>query len=112
VIHYKFDDFFNLATPGKSCDLWRDQVTTCSATGSISSREHKQRAPIPAVLKHQISLRDERKCAYINPNGERCGQTRWLEVHHRTPVSEGGGNTLENLITLCSAHHDWTHRRL
>ncbi|MCM0606472.1 MAG: HNH endonuclease [Xanthomonadaceae bacterium] len=68
------------------------------------------RAPILAALKHQINLRDKRKCAHINPTGERCGQTRWLEVHHRLPVSEGGLNSLENLITLCSSHHDWIHR--
>jgi len=30
-------------------------------------------------------------------------------VHHLELRSEGGGNTLENLVTLCAAHHRATH---
>ena len=36
--------------------------------------------------------------------------TRFVDVHHLRPRSEGGKNTLENLITLCTAHHRATHR--
>jgi len=39
---------------------------------------------------------------------QECGNTRDdadLEVHHRTPVSEGGSHELENLITLCRDCH-------
>jgi hypothetical protein len=25
-------------------------------------------------------------------NGERCGERKWLDVHHLRPVSQGGGN--------------------
>ncbi len=32
-----------------------------------------------------------------------------VEIHHVTPVSEGGLSTLENLMTLCSAHHRIEH---
>ncbi|MBI2605974.1 MAG: HNH endonuclease [Deltaproteobacteria bacterium] len=39
----------------------------------------------------------------------RCEQKRWLQVHHIKPVSLGGGNTLENLTTLCSGHHRMRH---
>ncbi len=31
---------------------------------------------------------------------------RFVEVHHRTPVHEGGGSEDENLETLCNACHD------
>ncbi len=68
-----------------------------------------KRAPIPANLLHQIRLRDEGRCTYAPENGKRCNQSRWVEIHHKIPISEGGPNTLENLSTLCSSHHDWTH---
>jgi len=68
-----------------------------------------KREPIPANLLHQINLRDERRCTFIKSNEARCNQTRWIEIHHKIPVSQGGGNTLENLITLCAAHHKWVH---
>jgi hypothetical protein len=66
------------------------------------------RVPLPAALKHQVNLRDERRCTYVN-QGKRCNQSRWIEIHHIQPVSQGGPNTLENLTTLCSSHHDLQH---
>ncbi|MBI2605109.1 MAG: HNH endonuclease [Deltaproteobacteria bacterium] len=69
------------------------------------------REPIPAEVLHQVSLRDQRRCVFRKGNGERCSQSRWIEVHHKIPVGKGGENTLENLTTLCSAHHGWIHSR-
>ncbi len=67
------------------------------------------RVPIPRSIQHRVNLRDERRCTQILPDGARCNQARWIEIHHRVPVSEGGGNTLDNLTTLCSAHHRYEH---
>lgn len=67
------------------------------------------RTPIQATTLHQVNLRDQRRCTHTNSNDIRCNQTRWLEIHHIIPVSQGGTNELTNLITLCSAHHDFTH---
>ncbi|MGK5088900.1 HNH endonuclease signature motif containing protein [Bdellovibrionota bacterium FG-2] len=69
----------------------------------------QQRVPIPANLLHQIRLRDQGRCTYTHDNGKRCNQSRWVEIHHKIPVSEGGPNTLENLTTHYSSHHDWIH---
>ena len=68
-----------------------------------------QRLPIPAEIAHQVHLRDQRKCQYHYPSGESCKSTRWLHLHHKLPVSQGGEHSLENLITLCPAHHDLAH---
>jgi hypothetical protein len=74
-----------------------------------------KREPIPALLLHQVNLRDQRKCCFaMKSEGNssfvvKCGQSRWIEIHHRIPVSAGGKNTLENLITLCSTHHRFLH---
>ncbi len=62
------------------------------------------RRPIPRSVHHRVSLRDERRCTFPG-----CNQTRWLEIHHKIPVAQGGTNELSNLITLCSAHHSHLH---
>ena len=67
------------------------------------------RQPIPAALKHQIHLRDNFQCTAANPQGSRCDQKRWLEIDHVVTVAAGGLNTLENLRTLCSFHHQLKH---
>lgn len=69
----------------------------------------KYRTPIPASILHAVHLRDQRKCAHVNMKGERCDQTRFLEIHHRLPIKAGGDDSFENLITLCSAHHRYLH---
>jgi hypothetical protein len=69
---------------------------------------HK-RQPIPAKELHRVNFRDRRKCTHPLPDGSRCNQSRWIEIHHVIPVSQGGGNTAENLTTLCSVHHRLRH---
>jgi hypothetical protein len=73
--------------------------------GSVRNDE-----PIPAQIKHALKLRDRGECTHINEKDERCRETRWTDTHHIVPRSQGGPNTLENLTTLCSFHHDMVHR--
>jgi hypothetical protein len=85
---------------------------TTSAPASIpspSKNPKPRREFLPAAVLHEVHFRDQRRCAHVNAQGKRCNQTRWLEIHHIHPVSQGGLNTPDNLITLCSGHHDWTH---
>jgi hypothetical protein len=69
-----------------------------------------QRTPTPTRLKHAIALRDERRCTEILPNGARCNESRWIEHHHIKLIGQGGLHSLENLTTLCSAHHKRRHK--
>lgn len=71
-----------------------------------------QRFSIPKDVLHQINLRDERRCAHVAPDGTRCNQSRFIEIHHKFPVSLGGANTVENLTTLCGAHHKLVHLKV
>ncbi len=73
-------------------------------------RTTARRTAIPAAIQHAVSLRDNRKCCYQAPDGTRCEQTRWTEIHHVRPVALGGPHEIENLITLCSRHHSGVHR--
>lgn len=68
------------------------------------------REPIPATVLHQVRFRDRGSCQYKMPSGESCGARRWLQIHHRVPVSAGGKNTLTNLVSLCQAHHQAHHQ--
>jgi hypothetical protein len=70
---------------------------------------HAPRERIEAALRHQVSWRDGAQCSYLDANGARCGQRRWLDIHHLVSVAQGGRNELENLVTLCAGHHRLTH---
>ncbi len=64
-----------------------------------SSREYLPNATIRAV--------------YARAGGccERCGRrSGQLDIHHKKPVSEGGGNSLENLELLCRPCHTLEHQ--
>ena len=74
-----------------------------------------KRVPTPASILHQVNLRDQRRCTYTHGDGDsqkRCNQSRWTEIHHIIPVNQGGDNTLSNLTTLCSIHHQWVHSKM
>jgi hypothetical protein len=75
----------------------------------VARRESGGREPIPAVVLHQVNLRDQRRCTHALPDGSRCNESRWTEIHHKVLVSEGGTNAPDNLTTLCSSHHRRRH---
>ena len=61
-------------------------------------------ATIPPKIRREVLNRDRRRC-----QGAGCTHTRFLEIHHKRPVSRGGGNDPDNLITLCGACHRLVH---
>ena len=98
----------------------RSKTDTCEATLSatiLSSRtvgrnmnsDRSFRVTLPAKTKHIVFRRDQGRCTFVHPNGSRCDQARWLEVHHLRPVALGGDNSIDNLATLCSSHHRRLH---
>lgn len=70
----------------------------------------KGRIAIPAETKHQIWARDQGQCRF-HRQGKRCESRRYLEIHHKVPVFQGGNNSLENLVLICSEHHKAIHQR-
>lgn len=58
----------------------------------------KKRKAISDKLRFEVFKRDSFKCKYCGANGE----SIILHVDHITPVAEGGGNDIMNLITSCS----------
>lgn len=66
---------------------------------------------IPMAVKHQVALRDQGQCSFVNSDGQRCGATRFVQMHHVQPLAMGGAHTTENLATLCFHHHRLFHNR-
>ena len=75
------------------------------------SPHKKPRAKLKSAVIHEVNQRDQAMCQAKLADGTACGQKRWLHVHHIKPVSEGGTDTTENLITLCSSHHRIWHSK-
>jgi len=59
---------------------------------------------IPVAVKHEVSKRDQGKCQWPGSTN-----TRYVELHHKIPRLMGGEHTVQNLTTLCSAHHRAHH---
>ncbi len=54
------------------------------------------------IRKERLEL-DEYKC-------QNCGtKNKILHIHHKIPLSKGGSNDIDNLITLCESCHDVEH---
>ena len=63
------------------------------------------RKPIPNGVLRAVFSRAGNAC-------ERCGcQGRQLDVHHPKPVSDGGGNGVDELEVLCKPCHRLAHRQ-
>lgn len=54
--------------------------------------------------RRAVLRRDSHRC-------RRCGSSRFLEIHHVKAVGQGGGNSVEILITLCSRCHRHLHEQ-
>jgi 5-methylcytosine-specific restriction endonuclease McrA len=63
------------------------------------------RQPIPAAVRREVWKRDEGRCTWRGPDGQRCGSTWKVELDHFRPAALGGSSTVENLRILCRAHN-------
>jgi hypothetical protein len=62
---------------------------------------------IPAEVKRVVDAHDQRRCAFVAPNGRRCDERRFLEFHHVVPYAAGGLPTAENIQLRCRAHNGY-----
>lgn len=68
-------------------------------------RPHRGLKPIPLNARRAVRERDQGRCV---AGGCWVGETSG-HVHHRKLRSQGGDNSLPNLILLCAAHHNAIH---
>ncbi len=80
------------------------QAEALACDAQVREDDGPNRATIPPSVRAKVLARDGHRCT--TPG---CRATRFLEVHHVTPRSEGGTNRIENLTTLCSRCHRFAH---
>ena len=59
---------------------------------------------IPPARRRSVLRRDGGCCRVPG-----CRNATFVDVHHLRPRSEGGSDDVENLVTLCAAHHHAIH---
>ena len=69
------------------------------------------RDAIPAAVVHAVRRRDRGCCQARMPDGSVCGSRKWVHSHHSVARADGGLHSIDNIITLCSAHHRLWHVR-
>lgn len=62
----------------------------------------RSRRKTPPKMMEKVKARDGYKCAV-------CGSCNGLQIHHKIYRSNGGADTLENLVTLCEDCHMKEH---
>ena len=72
----------------------------------VGTRDAAARAKqsIPPARRRQVLRRDGGCCQVPG-----CRNGTFVDVHHLCPRAEGGTNELENLVTVCGAHHRAIH---
>jgi hypothetical protein len=60
---------------------------------------------IPAEVKRKAFVRDGGCCAFVSPDGRRCGSKRFLEFHHLEPYGVDGKPTVDNIQLRCGVHN-------
>ena len=60
---------------------------------------------IPAEVRRTVFIRDRGRCAFIRPDGQRCGERAFVECHHLIPYAAGGKPTVNNIALRCRAHN-------
>jgi hypothetical protein len=65
---------------------------------------------VPAEVKREVWLRDLGRCAFVSPDGRRCGERAFVEFHHVRPFAAGGEATTDNIQLRCRRHNGYEAR--
>jgi hypothetical protein len=66
----------------------------------------------PNQSKRVAWRRDDARCAFVAPNGQRCGERAFLEFHHIEPYALGGPASAENISLRCRRHNQYEAERV
>jgi len=84
------------------------QATTDAAdapVGPVRAAAAPRSRHVPAAVRREVFQRDGGRCSYVDERGERCRETRCLELHHRQPFGMKGDHAASNLTLHCLAHN-------
>ena len=85
-------------------------------TGAGKPRKRRELSPdsrhIPVEVARQVWERDGAQCTFVDSEGRRCKERRFLTFEHRLPYALRGLPTADNLCLLCQAHNFHTARQV
>jgi hypothetical protein len=84
----------------------RKAAVSARPLGNQETPHLRKRKAWPAALKRRITLRDLGRCQHTDPKtGRKCESTAFLDLDHRTPLSQGGTDDESNLRLSCASHN-------
>jgi len=63
------------------------------------------RRHIANATRREIAARDDQRCTFVGSDGQRCGATKFTQIHHQEPWARGGDDSPRNLRILCASHN-------
>jgi hypothetical protein len=79
-----------------------EAATTDKVTGP--KRAARATQTVPPATRRSVLRRDQHRCQVPG-----CRHSVFVDVHHVRTREDGGGHELDNLVTLCGAHHRASH---
>ena len=83
----------------------RSSVKAARPTAKKTIAEPSRR--VAASVEREVRERDGHACAFVAADGRRCGEKRFVEIHHLKPWIAGGPETRANLGLRCRAHNQY-----
>lgn len=108
VIDVALDLLVQTLEKRKFAAVARPRPSTPGAPGTEGTRPSRH---IPADVKRTVWERDRGCCAFVGPNGDRCGERGGLEFDHVRPHADGGTATADNIRLLCRGHNQYEARQ-
>jgi hypothetical protein len=65
---------------------------------------------VPVEHARAVWERDCGQCTFVDEQGRRCSERRFITIEHRHPFARGGASDPENLCLLCEAHNQYNAR--
>jgi 5-methylcytosine-specific restriction endonuclease McrA len=60
---------------------------------------------IPAAVRRAVWERDRGQCTFVDDEGNRCTERRFLQIDHVDPYARGGATSIGNCCLICRAHN-------
>jgi hypothetical protein len=77
--------------------------------GTASGRKRREPKPgsrhVPVEVARVVWERDGFQCTYVDAQGRRCEERRFVTLEHHVPFAHGGPASTENLCVLCGPHN-------
>jgi hypothetical protein len=115
LLRHTIPDGDPAAIVDRALTLLLDQIARTKLAATDRPRPARPPSParsrhVPAAVRRAVWARDGGRCTFVGAQG-RCGETGFLELHHRVPYALGGATTIEGMTLRCRAHNAYEAQR-